>query len=673
MRRFTSTFLALSMMVTVSASGFTTPALRRPQSSDLPTPNAPLINHLLPPGAGSRLTLEMQENWENLSQGQRDEILTLFVNLVKPAILKAIWEAEGSQTDPSYPNSLSFDPTISPPSPANQPPSVSMTASPTTGPAPLTVQFAAYATDPDGQVVSYSWNFGDGQTSSQTTPTHTYQTSGNYTVTLTATDDMGATASYSAIITVLSGSNQPPQINPTASPTTGPAPLTVSFDADASDPDGQIASYSWNFGDGQTSTQAAPTHTYQNPGAYTVNLTVTDNAGAAVHATMIIAVSGGGGGNQPPQVSITASPLSGQVPLTVSFNADASDPDGQIASYSWNFGDGQTSSQMSVSHTYQAAGVYTASVTVTDNVGATASASIGINVMAQPPPPPPVDADGDGLPDTFETQLADAFTPFYFVSTGELPGTGLSTFQDREDAQLVMQVFSPPTVISYYRVLPRETKDGKRYIQIDYLTLWNRDDGLQIDGICENILGLFGFEGIFQFLGFPHDLDNERSISVVSTPAVGSGFNLDPNAYQLERFFTAAHEGESIFDNSFTVTLSPPIIAPAHPHLFFSRSKHATYPFNPEGIILLPLSIILSIYTALAYACINVPLEWCIFLQFLADLLVLTCFVERFGDQGGVTAQTRINVGEVMQPINGSRFIRTPALTGKLARRPSLP
>src|SRR6185503_4007459 len=86
--------------------------------------------------------------------------------------------------------------------------------------------------------------------------------------------------------------------------------------------------------------------------------------------------------NQPPSLSISASPTSGTSPLFVSFSSGASDPDGYIASYFWNFGDGSTSSSANPTHTYNA-GSYTASLTVTDNSGATATRNVTISATAQ--------------------------------------------------------------------------------------------------------------------------------------------------------------------------------------------------------------------------------------------------------------------------------------------------
>jgi PKD repeat protein len=85
--------------------------------------------------------------------------------------------------------------------------------------------------------------------------------------------------------------------------------------------------------------------------------------------------------NQPPQVTTTASTTSGVAPLPVGLTATAFDPDGTIAGYKWDFGDGQTSTQAVVSHVYQLPGTYNARVTVTDNVGGTATASTTITVF----------------------------------------------------------------------------------------------------------------------------------------------------------------------------------------------------------------------------------------------------------------------------------------------------
>ena len=91
-------------------------------------------------------------------------------------------------------------------------------------------------------------------------------------------------------------------------------------------------------------------------------------------------------GNQPPQVTIAASATAGAAPLPVAFTSNASDPDGLIANYAWDFGDGVTATQASVSHVYQSAGVFTARLTVSDNQGATAGAAIPVSITNPPLP-----------------------------------------------------------------------------------------------------------------------------------------------------------------------------------------------------------------------------------------------------------------------------------------------
>jgi len=96
-----------------------------------------------------------------------------------------------------------------------------------------------------------------------------------------------------------------------------------------------------------------------------------------------------GNGNQPPVAVVNATPTSGLVPLTVSFNgSNSTDADGTIASYSWDFGDSATATGATTSHTYNAAGSYTARLTVTDNDGAGSSATVVITVTAPVPPAP---------------------------------------------------------------------------------------------------------------------------------------------------------------------------------------------------------------------------------------------------------------------------------------------
>jgi|GEM_PF-4615075 len=239
---------------------------------------------------------------------------------------------------------------------ANQPPTANFTSSCNA----LACSFTSTSSDPDGSIAAYSWNFGDGATSTAQNPSHTYAAGGTYTVTLTVTDNQGAqSAPTSRTVTVTAG-NQPPTANFTSSCSA----LSCNFTSTSSDPDGSIAAYSWNFGDGATSTAQNPSHTYGAGGTYTVTLTVTDNQGAqSAPTSRTVTVTAA---NQSPTANFTSSCNA----LSCSFTSTSSDPDGTIAAYSWNFGDGATSTAQNPSHTYATSGTYTVALTVTDNQGA---------------------------------------------------------------------------------------------------------------------------------------------------------------------------------------------------------------------------------------------------------------------------------------------------------------
>ena len=85
--------------------------------------------------------------------------------------------------------------------------------------------------------------------------------------------------------------NRPPQVSINASASSGVAPFTVAFTADASDPDGSISAFNWSFGDGGTSTMPAVSHDYQTAGTFTARVTVTDNLGSTATDTIVITIS----------------------------------------------------------------------------------------------------------------------------------------------------------------------------------------------------------------------------------------------------------------------------------------------------------------------------------------------------------------------------------------------
>jgi subtilisin len=158
--------------------------------------------------------------------------------------------------------------------PANQAPTASFTYET----AYLSCSFdASGSSDPDGDALTYAWNFGDGSSGGGVDPSHTYAIGATYSVTLTVTDEHGATAATSQDVTV----NAPPNQPPTASFTYTTDNLSCSFDASgSSDADGSIVIYAWDFGDGGVAIGATANHTYGSAATYTVTLAVMDDDGA---------------------------------------------------------------------------------------------------------------------------------------------------------------------------------------------------------------------------------------------------------------------------------------------------------------------------------------------------------------------------------------------------------
>jgi PKD repeat protein len=235
---------------------------------------------------------------------------------------------------------------------------------------------ATGSSDSDGTIAAYAWDFGDGAPGTGATASHTYAAGGTYSVTLTVTDNQGATTSVIHSLTV-TPANVPPTANLTSTNTAGT--LIVGFDAGAStDPDGTIASYDIDYGDGSAhGTTVTSTHTYAAAGTYTAGLAVTDNQGAVSTFSLPVTITKA---NAAPVAAFTSTVTN----LTASFNGAGSTDDGTITAYAWNYGDGTSGTGVSPTHTYTTAGTYTATLVVTDNGGLTGTTSQSITATATP-------------------------------------------------------------------------------------------------------------------------------------------------------------------------------------------------------------------------------------------------------------------------------------------------
>jgi len=255
----------------------------------------------------------------------------------------------------------------------NAPPlTAEFTGSPLSGDAPLAVTFTDASS---GSPTSWSWDFGDGATSTTRSPAHVYSEPGEYSVTLTISDGSStSTRTRSSYVTV--GQTLPLAADFSGTPLTGAAPLEVSFVDNST---GNPTAWSWSFGDGTTSGDQNPVHTYTSTGTYTVTLTVTNAAGDTNTRTQSSYVSVSP--PAPPTASFSASPTRGTAPLAVSFTDTST---GSPTSWTWDLGDGTTpSTEQNPTHAYAKGGTYTVTLTVTDNGGATNGTSKSV-IVSEP-------------------------------------------------------------------------------------------------------------------------------------------------------------------------------------------------------------------------------------------------------------------------------------------------
>lgn len=219
------------------------------------------------------------------------------------------------------------------------------------------------STDPDGESLTFFWVFGDGKTGQGTRIAHTYEKFGTYEAELIVTDASGqvGNSSFKKFAVVL---NVPPQAAAGKDITVAPGQVIQLNANDSKDPDGQITRYAWEFSDGTKAEGVSVSKTFTKPGIYDVFLRVEDNSDSPCNFDtdqLKIWV------NAQPVVDV-GEDIIAAVDEKITFNGNKSnDSDGEIADYTWDFGDGTTANGLIVSHQYAVPGKYTVTLVVTDN------------------------------------------------------------------------------------------------------------------------------------------------------------------------------------------------------------------------------------------------------------------------------------------------------------------
>lgn len=235
------------------------------------------------------------------------------------------------------------------------------------GVAPLTVRFSDTSS---GAVESWSWDFGDGATSTDAAPSHVFSAPGVYAVSLLVSGPDGTSAQpATAQITV---TEPAPEAAFSANITSGLAPLTVMFDSAGTT--GAVESYHWDFGDGSQGSGAQAVWTYDEPGTYTVSLSAIGPGGEdTLTQTGLISVQG-----PPPVAEFVVEQTRGVAPLSVSFSNQSS---GAVSTQQWHFGDGASSSEANPVHVYTAPGTYDVTLVVSGTYGSDTEVKTGAVVV----------------------------------------------------------------------------------------------------------------------------------------------------------------------------------------------------------------------------------------------------------------------------------------------------
>ena len=279
----------------------------------------------------------------------------------------------------------------------SNPPNIPSTPSgPTSGFTDVSYSYSTSTTDPDGDKVQYTFDWGDTTTTTTgffvsgttVTTTHIWTSAGIYAVKVKATDSFGISSSWSGALTVtIAIPNYPPTIPLLPSgPSSGFTNTSYSYSTSSTDANGHNIQYTFDWGDGTTTTttffasgvSASASHSWTNPGSYLVQVKATDSLGASssFSDSLIVTIS-----SNPPSTPNLSGPSSGFTGTSYTFSASSTDLDGNQIQYTFDWGDSTTTTTAffasgvtaSASHTWTVVGTYLVKVQAKDQHGATSN------------------------------------------------------------------------------------------------------------------------------------------------------------------------------------------------------------------------------------------------------------------------------------------------------------